>query len=664
MIDQNLKYYTSKSFDYPIFDKCKILVKRHKKQSDEKFIDSINAFDIETTNIVSRETSIMYHWQFGIYPDIVVTGRTWTEFKEFIDRISKTLKDKKIVIYVHNLSFEFTYLKSIFEFEEVFAMDRHKILRAKYKNIEFRCSYILTNMSLAVFTKKYKAKHIKLSGEDYEYDKERFADTPMNDEELEYCTNDVIGLVEALHNMFEADEDNIITCPLTSTGYVRRDMKQSYSKVDYKKRIEAHSSYQVYKYLREAFRGGNTHANRYYANEIMENVHSVDRASSYPDVLVNCEYPIKGFKPMLQPSKERVLDYLHNKHIPLLFRLTMSNVHLKDELWGCPYIAKAKCNISYHSVIDNGRILSSEKLQMTITDIDYKIIESEYSFDIDSIDFCYYSKYDRLPDEVTSVINNYFVKKTDLKGVEGQELFYMKSKNKLNGNYGMMAQDPMKQEYEFDGMNIVEGERLTEEDYDKYVKRGFLPYQWGVWCTAWARYRLEEGIRKAGHRFIYCDTDSVKYYGDPIDFTDWNNERIKDSTEHGAFAKDRKGKLHYMGTFDAEHDMKKFITMGAKKYADITIDDEFEVTVSGVNKKKAPGELGCIENFKSGFIFREAGGLQVKYNDDEVYHKEVYNGHEIEVTSNAYISDSTYTLGEAAEYQRIIEFSKEQIGYE
>ena len=119
-----------------------------------------------------------------------------------------------------------------------------------------------------------------------------------------------------------------------------------------------------------------------------------------------------------------------------------------------------------------------------------------------------------------------------------------------------------------------------------------------------------------------------------------------------------------MGTFDAEHDMKKFVTMGAKKYADITIDDKFEVTVSGVNKKKAPGELGCIENFKSGFIFREAGGLQVKYNDEEVYHKEVYNGHEIEVTSNAYISDSTYTLGEAAEYQRIIEFSKEQIGYE
>ena len=31
------------------------------------------------------------------------------------------------------------------------------------------------------------------------YYKERFADTPMNDEELEYCTNDVIGLVEALH---------------------------------------------------------------------------------------------------------------------------------------------------------------------------------------------------------------------------------------------------------------------------------------------------------------------------------------------------------------------------------------------------------------------------------------------------------------------------------
>ena len=33
------------------------------------------------------------------------------------------------------------------------------------------------------------------------YYKERFVDTPMNDEELEYCTNDV----EALHNMVMED---------------------------------------------------------------------------------------------------------------------------------------------------------------------------------------------------------------------------------------------------------------------------------------------------------------------------------------------------------------------------------------------------------------------------------------------------------------------------
>ena len=58
---------------------------------------------------------------------------------------------------------------------------------------------------------------------------------------------------------------------------------------------------------------------------------------------------------------------------------------------------------------------------------------------------------------------------------------------------------------------------------EKYNKKAFLCYQWGVWVTAWARYRLEEGLKIAGEKAVYCDTDSVKYVGN-VDWKDYNKK--------------------------------------------------------------------------------------------------------------------------------------------
>ena len=53
--------------------------------------------------------------------------------------------------------------------------------------------------------------------------------------------------------------------------------------------------YEVYKMIRRAFRGGNTHCSRFYTGVVMDNVTSYDRVSSYPDCLVNYPYPVKPF---------------------------------------------------------------------------------------------------------------------------------------------------------------------------------------------------------------------------------------------------------------------------------------------------------------------------------------------------------------------------------
>ena len=170
--------------------------------------------------------------------------------------------------------------------------------------------------------------------------------------------------------------------------------------------------------------------------------------------------------------------------------------------------------------------------------------------------------------------------------------------------------------------------------------------------TAWARYRLQEAIFAAGHNFVYCDTDSVKYLG-KIDLTAYNEARIADSKKNGAYAVDSKGVTHYMGVFEPEGHYEKFATMGAKKYCYVE-DGQLHITIAGVNKSKGAEELGSIENFREGFVFRKAGGTESVYNDLIDIDYEI-DGHTVRITDNVVIRDSEYTLGLTEEYFRILE---------
>ena len=183
--------------------------------------DIITAFDIETTRITEIEQSVMYIWQWAFSPELVVIGRTWDEFLFFVHRLIESMNEtEKLLIFVHNLSYEFQFLKGIYEFtnNDIFALDSRKVLRCEiYKKLEFRCSYLQTNMSLSEFTDKMGAEHSKLSGDDFDYSKRRYPWTPLTDEELAYCVHDVIGLVEAMQIQMAHDHDNLYTIPMTST---------------------------------------------------------------------------------------------------------------------------------------------------------------------------------------------------------------------------------------------------------------------------------------------------------------------------------------------------------------------------------------------------------------------------------------------------------------
>lgn len=223
----------------------------------------------------------------------------------------------------------------------------------------------------------------------------------------------------------------------------------------------------------------------------------------------------------------------------------------------------------------------------------------------------------------------------------------------------MMVQNPIKPVYvlDKDSNKLVPDESkdvltLVEE----YQRKGWLPYQWGVWVTSLARFKLHEGLACIDpENWLYADTDSLKFRGTYDDAFEKLNQKYRDEELSAA---DRNGSIHYLGIFedDDKGGYKKFITLGAKKYAYVDLNDKLHVTISGVNKRKAPAELKKIERLKEGFVFRAAGGTESIFNDDPPIKEVKIQGHVQKITSNVMIKDSTYTVSLNPEYKRLLLF--------
>ena len=678
----------------PQFETLEVLPRRRGNPGGRKiqYLNTYATFDVETSKIEldGQPHAFVYVWMMYFKAfDLMVTGRTIGEYYEFLRRLKDHLA-AYLVVYVHNLSYEFQFLSGVCDYgtDDVFAVKSRKVAKAlMMESYEFRCSQILSNMGLALYTKKYGVEHGKLSGDEYDYRKMRYPWTPLTDREWEYCTNDVVGLSECIEMELMLGHFDVSTIPLTATGFVRRDLKRAMRDVSHTLIPNMQPPYEVYEMLRAAFRGGDVHANRYYANQIMDNVKSFDRSSSYPDVLCNCMYPMSRFVKIEDLSDAGIKRELKRRRA-LLLRIAIRDCRLRNPHWPSPYLSRHKCDIlevnsSEYAQFDNGRVMSAPLVITTVTDIDYAIITEQYAGEYFILDG-YSARYGYLPTPYVDCVRMYYDSKTRLKGDPEQIPFYEKSKNKLNSCYGCAAQDPVKLSIYyingewFSGDSPELPEELRQdprEVYKDYCRKSWSMYAWGVWCTAWARLRLYEGVKMAALQrpdidaecegkhsdFVYCDTDSVKYIGD-IDWTAYNAERKKASIENRAFATDAKGRQHYMGVYEEDGVYKRFLTLGAKKYVTEDQDGIMHVTISGVGKRKAPAEISkaggmeaLIYNDRQGlFTFREAGGTELKYNDEKYYTTLDIDGHKLDITRNVAICDSTYTLGMTEEYYLLL----------
>ena len=317
--------------------------------------DIFYTFDIETTTIITgldEESKPIRHgiiWSGQFYDGTNYDQvRSLAEVVDYLKRIELREEDKigKIVVFVHNLSYEFQFIKDFFEWTNIVATSNRKIISAETDRLVFRCSYCLSNMNLERFLQQENVPEEYLKSK-MDYIKVRYPWTPITEEEYVYCRNDVIGLHLALQNRInECYNEDINNLPLTSTGYVRKDCRKAMAKNPSNRwRFKNDAmDLETFKMCHEAFRGGNTHANKMYANKVQKNMKGMDIASSYIFDEMVYGYPTRFFDLKCRTWKE--FDFLrHNwNDWGMLIECCFYNLRLKNEAaTPVPYIPVSKC---------------------------------------------------------------------------------------------------------------------------------------------------------------------------------------------------------------------------------------------------------------------------------------------------------------------------------
>lgn len=551
----------------------------------------------------------MYEWSFSLYGYVFI-GRTWEEFIDLYNTIVRELEldiNRRIIIYVHNLSYEFQFIRKKFEWERVFSLDERRPVQAvTVDGVEFRCSYLLSGYKLATCAKNLQTYKISKMVGDLDYNLIRHSNTPLTDKELGYCINDVQIVVAYIQELIER-EGNITYLPLTKTGFVRkycRDMclydgNHKKNTLKFKKYNSIISKLTLnkddFELLQAAYSGGFTHANPAYVGRVVNNVDSFDLCSAYPAVMAYEKFPMSPPKQVQPKSKDELSKLLDSYCCMFIVEFEDIEATFLPE----NYISAARCMTLKGATESNGRVVRASNIKMAVTEQDYRIIERTYKWKNAKIsNFNIFVK-DYLPRDFVLAILQLYHEKTTLKNVEGKEAEYMLSKENANSAYGMCVTNPCRDDIIYDTEWRSE-EVDIEKSLSKYnkSKKRFLYYPWGIWVCAYNRTNLWSAILSCGEDYVYSDTDSVKAKnGDKHRaYFDAFNELVRRKTDLAfkrngidislSTPKTIEGKIKVLGSWEWEGRYDKFKTLGAKRYM-VQKGNKISITVSGVNKQIA-----------------------------------------------------------------------------
>ena len=564
---------------------------------------------------------------YGVCKFVDITGnclrtlrfREWIELHTFFKGIMTGFK-RKVLCFVHNLSYEFDFLiKNLSRPKNFICNSTHNVIASTLEEyrIEFRCTYQLSKLPLRKIGELFNLPKLE---SDY---RDIYPDDEVTEEEWTYCERDCEILIPYVLEELKTYK-MLSSLPYTSTGKVRLRLKQLLKTYD-NDTWDLMPPSNCFKALNHSFRGGLTMSNpRFTKVKINTRVKSYDEKSKYPSVMLCEKYPRK-----IQKLEEFNNDTY--KGLPFWIGLVrLTNIYSNFE-WGCISFNTCEKVDLLNSDIFNGKIVNTSMVEMYITNIDLKAFQEVYHIGgIEFIELYECTEYDYLPEPFIELIKEFAQNKVrigkELKDVEktfgenSQEWLeknreYMESKAMLNGIYGMMVQKLTPQEFYIDD-NFLWHEKDNEYKYieGKHLFRNFL---FGIFITAYSRHDLIINIIKnCPTTFVYCDTDSIKFIDTGIEFVDMN----KDLPEHLAQLEYFRG----FNKFEEEESYDEFLTYGAKKYCYIR-KGYFNFVVAGLPKITA---ISSFEEFR----------LNTTYKNCKLAKRYIYNN---TVTDVDFITNET-----------------------
>ncbi len=579
----------------------------------------VGAFDIETSEYETNNEkfTFMYLWQFALN-EMAVHGRTWNECVDCLSKLRDELGlkiDHRLVVYVHNLSYEFTFMQHIdgiyFTVEsdyDFIAREQHDIIKLIVNDVfEFRDSNAYLEMSLAKLGEMISLPKLEL-----DYSVVRTSSTVLDKHTIEYGERDVLILTK----FFLAESKNygsIGKMPLTLSRKVKRLIQanvRDFGTYAVAKSQNDHAL-DVLQKLIAAYCPPFSYSQSVYNDIVVDDVSHDDISSFYPAIMCFEKFPSGKFErvDVIPESIEDVITMY--KYKPFIIQLSITK--LKNKYPRFAYLSRnpewRMLNVKY---LDH-RVLSADAAIVTVTDIDFRNILQYYTYDkIDILEICAAKRYVWLPEYISRTVvqlyNDKRIAKKHIKNIQNVErreptlqeyADYERIKSMVDRISGIFVQRPLKFVYTIntDTHDIV---RSDEEMYIASESDLFVNYAWGVWLTAYARdlmskifsaanLELDDGKYLNNDNIMYSDTDSVNYQSTNTSVTniiaDYNNnvnEKLKKfCNRHPDFA--FYDDLQELGKFDRQH-YKKFKCCQLKRYAYVTDNDDFVTVVAGLSR--------------------------------------------------------------------------------
>lgn len=664
--------YYWEDYDFSILRNI-LWCKKAGRGSNASFNDCFIMADTETSKKRSGIENHVVAWTISIRAMgmniVTLWGRKPSDLIHAITKAHNYMDGDETYIYWHNMPYDWVFIRkyAMEAFgtpESQLNVKSHYPIYIKFKcGIQFRDSLILAQRSLEKWAIDMDVEHQKAVGF-WDYDKLRNQNEDYTKDELTYIEHDTLAGVECLDKMRIHLNKSVYSMPYTATGIPREDVyKLAKANNGRNLYLRLVPDFAIQCMLEDGYHGGYTHTFRHIVGEILRgDIQCRDFASSYPAVLLQEKYPMEAFFAL----DDKPVDYILNNadDYAFLFRLILIKPRLKDDFVPMPALQFSKAE-SVNAILDNGRILCADYVAITITEQDLIVLSEQYTWESAICTQVKASRKDYLPRWLTDYIFQLYIDKTKLKG--GDPVAYALAKAKLNSIYGMMVQKPCKDTINEDyqtGEYIPEKLDM-EELYNKHVNspKSVLPYQWGVWVTAYAfrnLFRLGKCVDyDHGGIWAYSDTDSC--YA-----TKWNEralERYNESAKAKMIANGYGPVIHndreyWLGVAEPDARYTEFVALGAKRYCGRDYESgKLKITVAGVPKKKGALCLkDDIRNFQKGFIFdgKTTGKLTHTYSYVEsAYIDEWGNetGDSINLTPCDYLLDSIYVV----DWQKLLE---------